>query len=182
MRTSVIILDDFYSNPQQVRDFALQQPFDITGNWPGHRTRSFLTEDAKAAIQRVIEPSAGQVVEWHQRDGFTGSFEIDTCANRTWIHTDHHNMWAGVCYLTPNAPHTGGTGLFRHRASGDYRRGAVDHPGNDRTEWDLFDVIGNRFNRLVMYRSDLFHCSLDYFGRDLHSGRLFQLFFFDTER
>jgi len=38
------------------------------------------------------------------------------------------------------------------------------------------------FNRLVLYRGDLFHASVDYFGSDLNDGRLIQTFFFSTER
>ena len=51
----------------------------------------------------------------------------------------------------------------------------------DYTKWDLVDQLGNKFNRLVMYRSDNYHVSLDYFGKDLETGRLFQVFFFTSE-
>ena len=46
--------------------------------------------------------------------------------------------------------------------------------------WQLVDKIGNVFNRLVLYRGDLFHKPLKSFGNDLQSGRLVQVFFFDT--
>ena len=42
------------------------------------------------------------------------------------------------------------------------------------------DVIGNKYNRLVIYKGDMFHASLEYFGSDIHTGRLFQVFFFNT--
>jgi hypothetical protein len=51
----------------------------------------------------------------------------------------------------------------------------------DMTQWELVDRIGNLYNRLILYRGDLYHTSLDYFGRDLETGRLFQTFFFNTE-
>jgi hypothetical protein len=41
--------------------------------------------------------------------------------------------------------------------------------------------VANRYNRLVMYRGDLFHMSNDYFGSTSQDGRLFQLFFFNTK-
>ena len=53
--------------------------------------------------------------------------------------------------------------------------------GQDYTKWELVDTIGNIYNRLVLYPGDLFHASLDYFGKDLETGRLFQTFFFNTE-
>jgi hypothetical protein len=182
MRTNVIITDDFYSNPDSVREFALKQDFTVRGNFPGNRTDSFLTDDVKVTVQNIIRAAAGEVTDWHALPGLTGCFEIATALNRSWIHTDHHNTWAGVCYLTPNAPHTGGTGLFRHKASGaTMSHELAEYESQDMTKWDLVDVVGNRYNRLVMYRSDLFHTSLDYFGSDLHNGRLFQLFFITTQ-
>jgi hypothetical protein len=182
MRTNVIITDDFYSNPDSVRQFALQQEFKVRGNFPGSRTVSCLNQDVKDTIQTILWNAAGEVTEWHAADGLSGSFEIATAANRSWIHTDHHNQWAGVCYLTPDAPHTGGTGLFRHKRTGARMSSELeDYEAQDMTKWDLFDVIANRYNRLVLYRSDLFHTSLDYFGSDLHTGRLFQLFFISTQ-
>ena len=49
------------------------------------------------------------------------------------------------------------------------------------SKWEVVDVVANKFNRLVLYRGDLFHSSLDYFGKDKYDGRLFQTFFFNTE-
>jgi hypothetical protein len=45
---------------------------------------------------------------------------------------------------------------------------------------DLFepiDVIGNVFNRLVLYPGNTYHKSNDYFGDTLQDGRLTQVFF-----
>jgi Xaa-Pro aminopeptidase len=52
----------------------------------------------------------------------------------------------------------------------------------DYTKWEMVDRVGNIFNRLIMYRADNYHVSLDYFGKDISDGRLFQVFFFNTER
>ena len=182
MKTSVIITDNFYSNPDSVRAFALQQEFKVQGNFPGSRTASFLTPDVKETVQSILWNVAGEITNWNEADGLTGSFELATAANRSWIHTDHHNTWAGVLYLTPNAPYTGGTGLFRHRATGATTAEELEsYESQDMTKWDLIDRIGNRYNRLAMYRSNMFHTSLDYFGKDLYDGRLFQLFFLTTQ-
>jgi mannosyltransferase OCH1-like enzyme len=51
----------------------------------------------------------------------------------------------------------------------------------DYTKWEMVDRIGNVYNRLILYRGDLFHVSLDYFGQNIQDGRLFQTFFFNTE-
>ena len=182
MRTNLIVTDDFYSNADAVRKFALTQPFDVTGNYPGRRTKSFLTEDTKEAIQAIVYTAGGLVTDWIDKDGLTGSFQLAYATDRTWIHSDHYNSWAAVCYLTPDAPLSGGTGLFRHKESGDYFKKDKDHESYDYTKWEMVDRIGNVYNRLIMYRGNIFHASLDYFGSTPEDGRLFQVFFFNTER
>lgn len=183
MKTEIIVTDNFYSNPDNVRAFALQQEFGVQGNYPGARTKSFLTQDVKDAIQTIVFNAGGEVVDWFARDGLTGSYQITTSKDRSWIHSDHYNTWAAVCYLTPNAPASAGTGLFRYRANGATRATELTEPydSQDMTKWELCDTISNRYNRLAMYRGDLFHSSLDYFGTDLYTGRLFQTFFFTTQ-
>jgi hypothetical protein len=179
MNLELMIVDNFYTNPDAVRNYALSQSFDVTGNYPGKRTVPYLPQDVKDAIQYWMNP-VGEVTEWFEDQGYTGAFQIATASDRTWIHADHYNNWAGVCYLTPDAPHTGGTGLYRHKETGEFRRVEDNHEGYDYTKWDLFDRIGNKYNRLILYRGDLFHASLDYFGDSLQNGRLFQTFFFNT--
>ena len=34
MRTNLIVVDDFYNNVDEVREFALSQNFDVEGNYP----------------------------------------------------------------------------------------------------------------------------------------------------
>lgn len=185
MRTNMIVVDDFYNNPHQVREFALSQPFDVTGNWPGQRTKSFLNDSTKDLLQKIILPHGGLVTDWGANDGFTGSFQYTTALDRSWIHTDGWNTWAAVCYLTPNAPVSAGTGLYRRKQTG-LMTGTKDEflesgEPQDKTKWELVDTVGNVFNRLVLYRGDLWHVSHDYFGNSKENGRLFQLFFISTE-
>ncbi len=93
-----------------------------------------------------------------------------------------------VIYLTPDAPLSAGTGLFRHNPTGCYRKpddpevaAQIEADGQDITKWTLHSVAGNVFNRAVIYRGDFYHMSMDYFGNGLQNGRLFQTFFFNTE-
>lgn len=176
-----MIIDNFYGNPDAVRNYALQQEFNVKGNYPGLRTSPYLPEDLKNGISYWMQQQ-GKITEWFESSGYTGAFQLATAKDRTWIHADHYNMWAGVCYLTPDAPHTGGTGIYRYKKTGELYRKNTDFDGYDYTKWDLFDKIGNKYNRLILYRGDLFHASIDYFGDDKFNGRLFQTFFFNTER
>lgn len=174
-----MVIDDFYVDPDNVRNYALSQVFSVTGNFPGTRTAPYLPNDLKSAIDHWMKPFGG-VTEWFENSGYTGAFQLTTANDRTWIHSDHYNMWAGVCYLTPDAHFTSGTGLFRHRSTGQYHRVDTDYESYDYTKWDLIDRIGNKYNRLVIYRGDMFHAALDYFGSGPSDGRLFQTFFFNT--
>jgi hypothetical protein len=185
MQVTSITVDNFYSNADAVRAFALSQPFDVKGNYPGARTKTFINDGVKNTIQQLIQHAGGKVTNWFDIDGLTGSFQIATAMDRTWIHSDNFNTWAAVCYLTPDAPLSSGTGLYRHKATGQTRPLSRQDDTNyncyDYTKWEMTDRVGNVYNRLIMYRGDLFHASLDYFGDNLENGRLFQVFFFDTE-
>jgi hypothetical protein len=198
MRFNSLTIDDFYANPDEVREFALNQEFKVRGNYPGQRTKSFLTDPLKKKLRDILYPFAGEITYWGSDDpenNYTGSFQYTVSEDRSWIHADSTTDWAAVLYLTPNAPLSAGTGIFRHKATGwshyDYKRenepGYIQSapPGNemrDYTKWEMVDRIGNVYNRLIMYRADNYHVSLDYFGQNMYDGRLFQVFFFNTER
>ena len=47
----LIIIDNFYSNAEDVRDYILTQEFSVKGNYPGRRTKSFATTELKEIIQ-----------------------------------------------------------------------------------------------------------------------------------
>lgn len=185
MKTKLIITDDFYKNPDAVRAYALSQPFEVRGNYPGLRTKPYLPNDVKDAIQHIVYNAGGKVTDWFENGlGYTGAFQICTSQDRTWIHADSFNTWAAVCYLTPDAPLSSGTALYRHKATGEYEKTNNEQPhldGNDYTKWERTDYVANKYNRLVVYRGNLYHASLDYFGNNYQNGRLFQTFFFNTE-
>jgi hypothetical protein len=194
MQISSYIIDNFYSDVDEVRNFALQQEYPVSGNYPGKRTKSFLNDSMKETIESIVLPFYGKVINWSE-DSYTGSYQYTTSRDRSWIHADQTTKWVGVCYLTPNAPLSSGTGLFKHiptgltmapkNPDGTYNielLNQINKDSQDMTKWELVDRIANVYNRLVLYRGDHFHISLDYFGQDINDGRLFQTFFFDTEK
>lgn len=193
MLISPIVIDNFYVSPYEVREMALSQEFDVRGNYPGQRTVPFLSQSIFDIIQNAIRYAGGNILDW-EMSPYTGAFQYTTSWDRSWIHADQTTSWAGVLYLTPNAPLSSGTGLFRHKETGldaapknqdgSYNIELLDKinkDAQDMTKWEMTDRVANKFNRLVLYRGDLFHCSLDYFGQDKYDGRLFQTFFFNSE-
>ena len=192
-RTRLVVVDEFLSDPNVVREFALSQTFNVSGNYPGTRTDSFATESLRDAIQTHLAPY-GKIVHFpiggENGSNYNGAYQYTTSRDRSWIHTDSRNNWAGVLYLTPEAPASSGTGFFRHRQTGVSTSKEAKHVGcidllndhsQDVTRWEKVAEVGNVFNRLVLFDADQWHTSLDYFGSDKYTGRLFQTFFFSIE-
>lgn len=189
---SLIIIDNFYNNPYETREWVLKNMFSVKGNYPGQRTRSMIGEGVKDIIQKYVEPFGGKITEWDDREiegNYNGSFQYTTSRDRSWIHTDGNNNWAGVCYMTPNAPLSAGTSIYRYKDGTRYEEEAIekkikdmtDSHSQDNTQWERVDKIGNVFNRLILFNAKQFHCSDDYFGLTPEDSRLFQVFFFSTE-
>lgn len=194
-KCSLIIIDNFYNNPIETRNFILTQEFSIKGNFPGQRTISYANEEIKSIIQRYVEPFGGKIVDFpipcdeKTEDTYNGSFQYTTSRDRSWIHTDKYNNWAGIVFLTPDAPLSGGTGFYKFRdgttCEEDTKllnnKSDIDTFCQDLTKWELVDRVGNVFNRLILFNSHKYHMSIDYFGDTKENGRLFQTFFFSTE-
>jgi hypothetical protein len=194
----LIVIDNFYSNAQATRDFMLTQDFKVKGNYPGQRTISFANEHLKEAIQKYVEPFAGKITKFPMpksdnsdaADIYNGAFQYTTSRDRSWVHVDAWNKWAGVLFLTPDAPLSAGTAFYRFHdgttCDADNKllnnKEETDASSQDLTKWDLVDRAGNVFNRLILFNSHRYHMSMDYFGDSKENGRLFQVFFFSTER
>jgi len=192
----LIIIDNFYNNPMDTRNFILSQDFSVKGNFPGQRTISYANDHLKEMIQKYIEPF-GKITQFpcpkpdnsDAKEIYNGSFQYTTSRDRSWIHTDKWNNWAGVLFLTPNAPLSSGTAFYRFndgamcQEDGNQlnNQDEVDKCSQDLTKWELVDRVGNVFNRLVLFNAHRYHMSMDYFGDTKENGRLFQVFFFSTE-
>jgi hypothetical protein len=72
MRFNSLTIDDFYSNPMDVREFALRQEFKVRGNYPGQRTESFLNDSIKKTFTDIHYPFAGEITNWGEE--YTGAF------------------------------------------------------------------------------------------------------------
>lgn len=195
---NLMIIDNFYTNAMATRDYILTQEFKVRGNYPGQRTISYANNQLKEIIEGYIKHFAGKITQWpmpsednqNNTDIYNGAYQYTTSRDKTWIHNDGWNNWAGVLYLTPNAPVSSGTGIFKHKngtrtvdeATVRGNNQLLDEHSQDYTQWELVDKVGNIFNRLVLFNSKQYHASLDYFGTNKENGRLFQVFFFSTER
>lgn len=188
MVPSFMIFDNFYSNPMDVRRYALSLPYTVTGNFPGRRTQP-MQEPFNSGAKEIFEGILHKKITWWPEE-YNTSFQYTTKNEKTWVHYDP-TMWAAVLYLTPDAPLEAGTGIYRHKKTGIYMLDRNDPKTdlngdsealNDLTQWDELVRVSNIFNRMVMYRGEYYHRSiLPGFGDDQYNGRLFQTFFFNTE-
>ena len=193
---AIIVVDNFYNNPMQTRNFILIQEFKVRGNFPGQRTISYANEDLKNIIQRYILSFGGRITDFPIPNAenadkiYNGSYQYTTSRDRSWVHTDGYNNWAGVLYLTPDAPLSAGTAFYQFEdgtmgeedAAIMNNKALTDTYSQDMTKWRLVDRVGNVFNRLILFNAHNYHMSMDYFGDAKENGRLFQVFFFSTER
>ena len=184
-----LVIDNFYDNPIEVRNFALQQDYFIKQYHPGKRSHSFANIGHKNAFQSILKPFAGEIINFSYT-GDNGSFQYTTSYDRSWVHIDGKSSnWAAIIYLTPNAPLSSGTGFYKFYdgTMNDKHQDILNNHtmiedfSQDMTKWELIENTSNVFNRLIIYRANNFHMSMKYFGKDINDGRLFQVFFFSTK-
>ena len=188
------IVDNFYSNPDDVRSFALEQKYFPGEGAVGHRTKKqFFFEGMKESFQEIMGKKIKENGEhgWYY-PGVNGRFQYCPAGTNTVYHCDEQ-QYAALVYLTPNAPPQCGTTFFRHRETSRRHNRDIDwedgegykvFPGNtflDKTPYETVDVIGNVYNRLVIFDGGLIHSASEYFGHDINTCRLHHTFFFNCE-
>ncbi len=197
----VTIVENFYENPDTIRKFALAQRFtyckdatNIDYVYPGCRTQdlSLLNKDLYDKIctklVSVFHNAEHDVMRWL----ITTSFQSVTKEyNQGVIHTDLNTVFAGVLYLTPDAPLDSGTSLFKKNKTyneAKYQQALVDNDERfkageiamDTSYHSMFDEIvrvNNVYNTLIIYEGRHFHAANKFFGKTLEDSRLAQVFF-----
>lgn len=179
---SYIVIDNFYEHPDRVRAFALQCSFHYhPNNHKGCRTdECYRFPGLKERFEQIV----GRGVTNWTTYGTNGCFQYCTKEDETVYHADGQ-QYAGVLYLTPDAPPNAGTSLYRSRItkkmkySGDEYHTIFRNGHLDETDFEMVDTIGNVYNRLILFDAKCLHAGINYFGTNKENGRLFQLFFFD---
>ncbi|GJM10212.1 MAG: hypothetical protein DHS20C11_24880 [Lysobacteraceae bacterium] len=173
---ATMVQDDFFDDPNMIREWALAQPFyaspqfnkvfNVNETWPGRRAPS-LTDTQPGFVSELVDQILTNVMrlppcDYKANCSFQMAFAGD---GDSWIHRDDKMyIVAGLIYLTPDAPLNGGTVFYQQ--VGD-------------NEFDITDRVANRFNRLLLFDSQVFHKSDQYFGDNLNNARLTLPFFID---
>lgn len=180
------VIDDFYKDPDAVRNFALKQEYIQGGlgrGFIGSRSaQQFLFSGLKEEFERIM---GHKITRWKEHS-MNGRFQYGMEGDPNVYHCDTQT-WAGMLYLTPDAPYSTGTGTFAGKGS-DIRHASHPNilncfrPGSQNLDGTIFepvDVIGNVYNRLMIFNAGYLHSALGYFGYTKENSRLWQMFFFD---
>lgn len=192
MKVESVVIEDFYKNPGDVRNFALSQEYSIDDISGLPVSQPFLTRSIQDSISDIMVPVAGEITSWGSER--SGSFGFGTSLDRVEVYCDTSSDWTAVIFLTPNAPPDGGISILKHRETGLRKNSNQSHSDTDPlmslvnkslpdlTKWEVVDSFANIYNRMVIYRSDHFNRVTNNFGLCRESGRLFQAFSFNTSR
>lgn len=166
---------------------------DIGYVFPGSRTKELrdlsqsLYEKICKKLISVFHIPEHDVMRWQINTSFQiveGEYQSGL------IHQDQNTVFAGVLYLTPDAPLDSGTSLFKKNASYDEELYLKLIKENDErfkrkepidfSYHSMFDEvvrINNVYNTLILFEGDIHHCANQFFGQTKQDSRLAQVFF-----
>lgn len=180
----ILVVDDFLLDPDAVREIALAQKF-VKTHSAGLRTLEQFLHLAPYR-QEFGRHLGRELTNWDDNDA-NGRFQCCFASDAIPYHSDSQS-YAGVLFLTPDAPIEAGLSFFRGRLTGLrsrspdpelMRRTFGGGAEFDRTRWEEVDRVANLYNRLVLFDAHLAHGASAYFGDHLENARLFQNFFFN---
>jgi hypothetical protein len=197
LRRFLLVRDDFYSDPQEVRRIAQSMKYERTEDITGYMTSQvYHPPGARQRLERVL---GVKITRWDddpdQGNGiFYQAFSRGTQSETPGVHADEpYDDITVLIYLTPDLPLDCGTSLWQHRATGlvnaptqrDARRlnttltklrQRLEVDSENRRKWLEIDRAGYRFNRMVAYASGMLHSASRHYGSNLRDGRVYQTF------
>jgi len=204
MKFPVLCVDNFYKNPEKIRNFALSLDYkkDLSIN-PGLRTEHLYNIDIhffNKFCEKLFSLFYNYDVErcdWKVETKFQKTFrksnDPNSILNMGWNHLDNNVVFAGVIYLNQNPYPNSGTTISK--LNGD--RKIFDYAPRDEFyssdnysklkdyELNLLNhdknfedsiIIKNKFNRMICYDSNYWHKESNFFS-DFNDPRLTQVFF-----
>jgi hypothetical protein len=195
-------VDDFYPEPDLVREIALRSEYYQPENLYGFRsTKGYLPpgtiEKIKASFgfQKISLANTEQAATHFYHCLVRGSQKTTFFAHIDGARSRRHPKFSLVVYLSKHAPRGSGTGLYRHRRTGIWQEPTKEdgqrlgqspddietHLGEEaaqRAKWELLDSSEHIYNRAVLFPAHWYHSSCRDFGSRLETGRLYHAFFF----
>ncbi len=203
----ITIIDDFYPNPDVIRNFALSQDYesDPDRNWPGKRTKDIieLDKDLHHFFVRTVL-NAFYPMEYEYNADFETSFQLIESQdpdqyspkNKGWIHHDAI-LFGGVVYLTKDPEPNTGTSIYlpkkgHYQHKQDWVKMKVSDCGENEEisleeykkvmddQYNFFDesvTVENVYNRCFLFGGNVAHAAKTFGTRTGKDARLTQVFF-----
>lgn len=196
---SCITVDDFHPAPIAVAAMARSLDYKEV-EWNGHKYKGIGLGYSPEGIYGYIGQIFGTPVK-PKLEYFRIGTKSDSAT--TYIHADSIcAKYAAVWYLS-EAPEgiVAGTAFWKHKAHnidrllsreqvvasvgeggiGEYEK-ALNADGNDESKWQMAGLCGQKFNRISIYPTDLFHSRYpkDAWGETVADGRIVWTCFFDV--
>lgn len=204
MNFPITVVDDFFENPNFIRELALNCEFDYPkGFYPGFRTKQIFEIDKdfynylKSKILLLFFNQYFDTIDVTLECQFQ---YIPEYFEKGWVHQDidlNNRHLAGVIYLSPDAPTMAGTSFYKKISQPDtdnlkfrnefyqnnrlidneYRQKRDNHNKN----FQKIQSIDNFFNRAAIYDTQHFHAESLFFGHDKFNSRLSLVFFMTVD-
>jgi len=199
-------IDKFYNNPLSVVNLASSlEYFDTHGSYPGKRTKplhlvseeffnvfteklfSVFFDYEKYRVDYKVITCFQKIIPFTNKK--------DDILNSGWIHRDNGIVGAGVIYLNENSFTKSGTSFYTLNNSNDIsididwslrnnfylgKNEDIEKYKSEKIKYEsLFEKnleVGNVFNRLVLYDSNIWHKESSFWNED-NVPRITQVFF-----
>lgn len=193
MKQSITILDDFYTDPWEVRKLASTADYGLPGTYAGRDSQAFGQMSTMEYFGNILQDK----LFWLTEQGrFRLSLESDTTKSASHFDVEYENLhflrenptwepYTAVIYLSkPDIDEKSSLQFTRHKETGleevifPHQMAREEHDNHD--AWEVVYEIPHKFNRCILFRGRQFHnVTKPYgFGKDFDTGRLIQTFFF----
>lgn len=175
---AITIIDDFFSDPHDVRAAALHAQYHTPPSQHGRTKNGPIAR--RAQIPRSIKQEAEEKLQRFLNSTIQSSvIEFRYTTQDTIKHNVCHSdgsHFAGIVYLSREQDCCGGTSFFRHKATShffDHRPARNPYEYSNPGAWDRVHTVGMKFNRLAFYPGKLFHAAAaPFFGETINNARL----------
>lgn len=161
-----LVIDNAFTDPEFALDMARQleyKPPTKSDNWKGVRTNEIRSDYIYPVINKVFIKEDVPTYTFRYRLRYYGHILYEDLRPREqdWWHRDPNNcVFAGVIYLNEEPEPDSGT--------------EIKLPSGENI------IVDNKFNRLVIYNSGLFHRPRGGYGNNINNGRLTFTFFISS--
>jgi hypothetical protein len=196
MDVNFVSVDNFYEDPYKVRDIALNSEYyepgysiiykDGAGPFSGVTSKTGYTpKEVDSTVCKIMQRNFRRR-NYNVEDNFYGRFRItkgdQVAKNEVHVDSFDKNHWAGVLYLC-DRPDIPGTIMYHHKErkiSSVNDRKTLHEIAPDfykKEPWEPITVSHAVFNRLIIFRANMFHGIGPTFGNDFETARIVQLFY-----